>query len=96
MLIAVVPYFGWFFYLYTHTGVISGGIVKAHKKAKNVLSRYRDNDTELIAQMDSDGLDTGLIKYLSRAGEASVYKNTSVSYYSLGDFMFESISDELE
>ena len=30
MLIAVVPYFGWFFYLYTHTGVISGGIVKSH------------------------------------------------------------------
>ena len=96
MLIAVVPYFGWFFYLYTHTGVISGGIVKSHKKAKNIIANYRVDDTELIAEMDSEGLDTGLVKYLSHAGDAAVYKNTSVTYYALGDFMFESIVDELE
>ncbi len=96
MLIAVVPYFGWFFYLYTHTGVISGDIQKAHKKSKSLLSRFRFDDRALIRDMDRDGVDTSLIKYLSRAGDAAVYKNTEVSYFALGDTMFESIIEELE
>ena len=96
MLMAVVPYFGWFFYLYTHTGVISGDILRAHKKAQSALGRYRFNDKDLIREMDNDGIDTSLIKYLSRTGDASVFKNTQVSYYALGDSMFESIVNELE
>ena len=96
MLIATVPYFGWFFYLYTHTGIISGNILKAHKKAQRVLDRYRYDDAELIREMDDDGIDTGLVKYLSNAGGCSVFKNTKVSYYSLGDEMFGEICEELE
>ncbi len=96
MLMAVVPYFGWFFYLYTHTGIISGDIRKAHKKAQSILGRYRFSDKELIREMDNKGVDTSLIKYLSRAGEASVFKNTRVSYYALGDEMFGDIVNELE
>ncbi len=96
MLIAVVPYFGWFFYLYTHTGIISGNIMKAHKKAHRVLDHYRADDSELIREMDDKGVDTSLIKYLSRAGGSPVFKNTAVSYYALGDDMFEDMIDELE
>lgn len=96
MLIATVPYFGWFFYLYTHTGIISGNILKAHQKAQRVLDRYRYDDKELIREMDDDGIDTGLVKYLSKAGGNSVFKNTKVSYFALGDTMFESIIEELE
>lgn len=96
MLIATVPYFGWFFYLYTHTGIISGNILKSHQKAQRVLDRYRYDDKELIREMDDDGVDTALVKYLSKAGGSSVFKNTSVSYYALGDTMFESITEELE
>lgn len=95
MLIAVVPYFGWFFYLYTHTGIISGDILKAHKKAQNVLDKYRADDSELIDEMDRKGVDTSLVKYLSRMGGSPVFKNTSVTYYALGDDMFKSMVDEL-
>ncbi len=96
MLIAVVPYFGWFFYLYTHTGIISGNIMKAHKKAQRVLEHYRADDGELIREMDDKGVDTSLIKYLSRAGGSRVFNNTAVTYYALGDDMFPDITAELE
>ncbi len=96
MLIAVVPFFGWFFYLYTHTGIISGNIRKSHEKAQKVLASYRRDDSELIREMDEKGIDTSLIKYLSYAGGNSVFSNTLVSYYPLGDDMFPSLLEELE
>lgn len=96
MLIAVVPYFGWFFYLYTHTGVISGNIRKSHQKAQKILDRYRSDDSDLIEEMDECGADTSLVKYLSRTGGSPAFKNTDVKYYSLGDYMFPDMIEELE
>lgn len=96
MLIAVVPFFGWFFYLYTHTGIISGNIRKSHNRAQRFLSQYRRDDSSLIARMDEENNDTSLIKYLSRAGGNSVFENTQVKYYALGDEMFPDMLEELE
>lgn len=95
MLIAVVPLFGWFFYLYTHTGIISGDIRKSHEKSQKLLDSYRFDDTELIREMDEDGRDTALVKYLSRGAGNSVYKDTNIEYYPLGDEMFISLLEEL-
>ena len=96
MLIAIVPFYGWFFYLYTHTGIISGNIRKSHKKAHKQLEEFRNDDTEIISEMEERGCDTSLVKYLSRAGGSSVFKNTSVKYFPLGDGMIASLIDELE
>lgn len=96
MLIAVVPYFGWFFYLYTHTGLISGNIRKSHEKAQKTLDKYRPDDSDLIREMDECGADTSLVKYLSRTGGSPAFKNTRVKYYSLGDYMFPDMIEELE
>lgn len=96
MLIAVVPYFGWFFYLYTHTGVITGAIRKSHIKAQKKLDSYRCDDSELIEEMDSLGVDTSLVKYLSRTGGSPAFKNTHVDYYPLGDDMYKEITAEIE
>lgn len=96
MLIAVVPFFGWFFYIYTHTGIIQGDIRKAHERAQADLDEFRHDDSELIAKMDDEGVDTSLIKYLSRAGGNSVFENTIVQYYPLGDDMFPDLIEELE
>lgn len=96
MLIAVVPFFGWFFYLYTHTGIMSGNIQKSHTHAQKLLDNYKTDDSEIIEEMDSIGLETSLVKYLSRAGGSSVFKNTLVSYYPLGEDMFPPLIEELE
>lgn len=96
MLIAVVPVFGWFFYLYTHTGIIQGSIKKAQKNARQVLENYRRDDKELIRQMDERGYDTNLVKYLSRTGGSPAFENTDVEYFGLGDDMFISMVRELE
>lgn len=96
MLCAVVPVFGWFFYLYTHTDIISGNIQKAHKNARQALEKYRCGDKELIRKMDESGCDTALVKYLTRAGGSSVFENTDVEYFGLGDDMFISMLRELE
>ena len=96
MLMSVVPYFGWFFYLYTHTGIISGNIRKSHQKAQKLLDRYRPDDSELIRKMDEDGEDTSLIKYLSRAGGCPVFEKTKVTYYPIGEEMFKDMLEELE
>ncbi len=37
MLIAIVPIFGWFFYLYTHTGFISRDIMRSHAIARQQI-----------------------------------------------------------
>lgn len=95
MLVSVVPVLGWFFYLYTHTGIISGHIQKQHSRAKRILENYRPADEDIISEMDNEGLETSLVKYLSRAGGSSVFKNTDVSFFSLGDDMFESLVFEL-
>ncbi len=96
MLVSIVPVFGWFFYLYTHTGIIAGSIQKSHKNAREVLERHRANDRELIREMDDKGCDTSLIKYLSKVGGSSAFKNTEVEYFGLGDDMFISLVRELE
>ncbi len=96
MLIAVVPFFGWFFYLYTHTGIISGNIRKSHERSQKLLDKYRFDDTELIRELDDEGYDTSLVKYLSRGAGNSVYKDTDVEYYPIGEDMFTSLVGELE
>lgn len=96
MLVSVVPVFGWFFYLYTHTGIIAGNIQKTHKNARERLGKYRCDDSLLIKRMDEEGCDTSLVKYLSKAGEAPVFENTAVEYFGLGEEMFVSMVRELE
>lgn len=96
MLCAVVPVFGWFFYLYTHTGIIEGNIQKAHQNAQQKLKEYRYDDKEIIRQMDECDCDTSLVKYLSKTGGSAAFENTGVEYFGLGDDMFISIIRELE
>lgn len=96
MLIAVVPFFGWFFYLYTHTGIISGNIQKSHTRAQKLLDKYKTEDSDIIEEMDSLGIETSLVKYLSRAGGSSVFTNTLVSYFPSGEDMFLPLTEELK
>lgn len=92
MLMATIPIFGWFFYIYTHTGVISGDIRKAHTNAGKMIAQYKSDDSETIHELG----DQPLAKYLSKTSVSAAYKNTEVKYYSLGDDMFPDMIEELE
>lgn len=96
MLVAIIPIFGWFFYLYTHTGVISKNIKDAHLTLEKRVGELKTDDSAVIKEMDARGCETSLVKYLSKANKNSVYKNSSVEYYPLGDVMFEAIKTELQ
>lgn len=96
MLIAVIPFLGWFFYIYMHTGVISKNLRIANETAKTYILKYRPDDSDIIHEMDSCHENTSLVKYLSNSEGCSVFKNTKVTYYSLGDDMFKDMMYELE
>ena len=96
MLIAIIPVIGWFLYIYAHTGVISRSIKKSQHVAQLAVAEHRSDDSELIRGMDAEGTDTALVKFLSRSNLSSVYKNTAVKYYPLGDDLFPDILSELE
>lgn len=96
MLIAVIPAFGWFFYVYTHTGVISRGLKEAQDAALKSVNRFRCDDSAIIKRMEEDGCSTSFVKFLSRTGCGSVFANSSVKYYPLGDDMLGDIVAALE
>ena len=95
MLIAIVPIFGWFFYLYTHTGFISRDIMKSHIAARKIISEYRSDDSDIIKEMEATGCETSLVRYLSNSCGSSVYKNSGFKYYPIGEEMFEDMINEL-
>lgn len=95
MLIAIIPIFGWFFYIYTHTGIISHDIMKAQKIALKKIAEFKTDDSEIIKEMDSKNCETSLVKYLSNASGNSVYKNSSVKYYPIGEDMFTDMLAEI-
>lgn len=95
MLIAIVPLFGWFFYLYTHTGIISRDIKRSHELAQKKISEYRTDDAGTIKEMELAGCETSLVRYLSRSGGQSVYKNSDLKYYPTGEDMFADMLGEL-
>lgn len=96
MLIAIVPIFGWFFYLYTHTGFISRDIMRAHIIARKKIAEYKTNDTDIIKEMEENHSETSLVRYLSNACGCSVYRNTDFKYYPIGEEMFEDMLIELK
>lgn len=96
MLIAVVPVFGWFFYIYMHTDLVQRGIKSAHTHAGKSIMAFKPYDGDTIKEMDDLHYETSLVKYLSNAAGYSAYKNTKFRYFSIGEDMFETMCEELE
>lgn len=96
MLIAVIPAFGWFFYVYTHTGVISRSLKDAQTAALKSVNRFRRDDSATIKRMESGGCSTSFARFLSRTGSGAVYTNSKIKYYPLGDDMLGDILEALE
>lgn len=96
LLIAVIPIFGVLFYLYMRTEFISRGIGVRYKEERVNSEPYLKENEEVMAEIGSHSENTaGFVKYLHKYSGYPAYKNTSVKYYSLGDYMFEDIKKEL-
>lgn len=95
MLMATIPVFGWFFYFYTHTGIISSGLKKSYFNAKKHIDDYLVDDSEVLGKLEAEGRSSSLARYISKAGGHSIYNNSLIKYYSLGDDMLEDIIEAL-
>lgn len=96
MLIATVPVFGWFFYIYMHTDLMQKGIKTAHLNAEKEIAAFKPYDSDTIKEMDDLHYETSLVKYLSNAAGYATYKNTTFRYFHIGEEMFEVMCEELE
>lgn len=95
MLIAVIPVFGWFFYIYTHTDMISKNIMRSQLSTREQLRAIREDDSDVLREMTENHHPSSLARYLSGAADYSVYKNTMFTYYNIGEDMFRDMLDEI-
>lgn len=97
LLIAIIPVFGTLLYLYTRSGYISRGLGKAYKIVREKTEPYFFDDKNIINEIAAqNGNVASFVGYLHNYSGYPAYKNTSVKYYSLGDYMFEDIKRELK
>lgn len=96
MLIAVIPIFGWFFYLYTHMDAMTKGIMTSHNNMIGRISKLKSDNIRTIREMEENGCETSFARYLSKACGDDVYADTSFKYYPLGDDFFPQMYEELE
>lgn len=94
ILLAIFPVFGALFYLYTRTGFISRDIHSAYDKEQNNAKQYLIQSSEVNDEIASENA-ADFVKYLHKYGGSPAYKNTSIKYYPLGDYMFEDMKKEL-
>ena len=67
MLMAVIPVFGWFFYLYTHMDAMTKGIMASHNNMTKRISKLKSDNIRTIREMEINGCETSFVRYLSNA-----------------------------
>lgn len=97
LLIAVIPIFGALFYLYTRCNrSVSDNIKDDYTKSHEINKKYLTESEDVFKNSAlADRHESGFVKYLSKYGGTSVYSNTAVQYYSVGEKMFEDMKKEL-
>ena len=97
ILIAIIPVFGALLYVFLHAGIMTKDIAHAQKQVQTTIGDHLTSDDDIIENVRfSDPIEAGFIKYLSENGGSRAYNNTFAQYYSLGDYMFTAILEELE
>lgn len=97
LLIALVPVFGALLYLYTRLDISSKAVRDPYEKASEYVRAEAPDDSELLNNLkENDSELYGTANFLSKYGDAPVFRDTAVKYYSLGDYMFEDMLKELK
>lgn len=97
LLIAIIPVFGTLLYLYTRAGFISRRIGREYNRVHENIASFFDENTEVTNAIAAESENTAsFVNYLRNYSGYPAYNNTSVKYYSLGDYMFEDMKKELK
>lgn len=95
VLIAIIPVFGALLYIYLHIDVSAREMRIAQERAAALTEKSNDTDIadEVFGMDKSMG---GLCRFLLKHGGTSIYKNTKVQYFPLGDDFLHDMTEELK
>lgn len=95
--VLVIPFFGILVYLFIN---VQPGVRKIDKRHQQMIreSRYLLNQDEDIAEQlaKEDALTASMCAYVSDYGGYPVYKNTTATYFPIGEDMFEALKTQLK
>ena len=97
LIIALMPFFGSVFYLWTH-------IEMGHRTIKQRLNQLTESSKKNLKQQtealkhlgEQSESSASLSRYLYKIADCTVYENTSVEYFSLGEIKFPKMLEEIE
>ncbi len=97
IVILIVPVFGALFFWYTQSEVGHRAVKKRveviQDKTRNCLAQ---NPEVMDALQQENPGEASLVRYLQRAGDFPVYRDTRVTYFPLGEDKFNALLPELE
>ena len=97
ILILLVPVFGCIFYLFVE---FQYGVKMINKRLKLL-----QEETSIFLKQNDDVIDTlyksniqvaNLARYVERVGKYPIYKNTKIEYFSLGEYKYKRMVEEIE
>lgn len=97
IVIALFPAFGILLYIYLHLDLTKSAFAEAHNKAIEHVRSQEEDDEAVIRKIS--GMDknmAGLAEFFSKYGASRVFSDTSVKYFSLGDYMLEEVVNDLK
>ena len=96
-IIAVFPFFGVFLYIYIRFNVGNKMILKKYNLLRPDIAKNLKQDMNVLDEIkENDSVNIGIIKYLKECSDSPVFKNTDVSYFSLGEYMIDDLKNELK
>lgn len=94
--ILVIPVFGTMFYLFVKLQAGTKLIYKRLLSLEREIEPYLKQDPDTLMQFNDISASQGnLARYMNRYGKVPVYDNTAVTYFPLGEDMFEEMKTQL-
>ena len=94
--IAVFPIYGSLFYLYVQGQKVPLLINKEHKRLRRQSASYIRQDPAVLEELADDPHKQNFVRYMNEYADVSAFKNTAVTYFSLGEEKWADMLAELE
>jgi len=97
ILVALVPLFGVFLYVYVHLDAFMRILRRKLNAISAKVSKIAENYTcDRLAIKDVEPDEYGLFNYLGYAAHAPAFQCSDIKYFRLGEHMYESIIEDVE